>query len=96
MSIRAKAQSSWSTLVVEDRFAPDVQRFAEGAICVILSAQSPAITGDLVVRALASVTELSAGCPAARAWRPTSRRCGLPDRELSPTPDPASLNDTST
>jgi len=58
------ALAPWLRLVDEDRFGAEVDRFTKLGISTIISAHSPAISGDKVAAALSKVRELpSAECP---------------------------------
>jgi len=60
------ALAPWLRLVDEDRFGTEVDRFSKLGISTIISAHSPAITGDSVDDALAKMRALpSAVCPPA-------------------------------
>jgi len=60
------ALAPWLQLVDENRFGAEVDRFTELGISTIISAHSPAISGDKVAEALAKIRELpSAECPPA-------------------------------
>jgi flavorubredoxin len=60
------ALAPWLRLVDEDRFGAEVDRFSKLGISTIISAHSPAITGDKVDQAFAKLRELpTAECPPA-------------------------------
>jgi hypothetical protein len=60
------ALAPWLSLVDQDRFDAEVQRFAELGMATIISAHSPSITGSSVAVALETMRNLpSAECPPA-------------------------------
>jgi hypothetical protein len=61
-SVRAKRESPWLTIIDDDRFAAEAERFLELGISTVLSAHSPAITGDNVAKVLSELPKLPAQC----------------------------------
>jgi hypothetical protein len=60
------ALAPWLSLVDQDRFNIEVQRFADLGIDTIISAHSPSITGSSVAAALETMRSLpSTDCPPA-------------------------------